>query len=200
MLSALVTITLLPVALASAGRRLDWPRRRLRTHVGASRAWTTWARAVVRGRWGATVAAVAALAILGGFTLRLQVGDEQASSLASAGPAHQGLVALRAAGVPAGVLTPIEVLVPASAATDPAALASGLARVPGVWAAVAPNEPAWRRAGTALVEVAAVAEPAASRPSNGSVPPCSAWHRARGSGASALRTSTLPARSTVASR
>jgi hypothetical protein len=63
-----------------------------------------------------------------------------------------------------------------------------------------PTSPPGGGAGTALVEVAAVAEPAASRPSNGSVPPCSAWHRARGSGASALRTLTLPARSTVASR
>ena len=189
--------------------RWRWPARAAGSTGRGGGSGRMWEQAVPgpRGRvpscvaaGGATVAAVAALAILGGFTLRLQVGDEQASSLASAGPAHQALVALRAAGVPAGVLTPIEVLVPASAATDPAALASRLARVPGVWAAVAPNEPAWRRAGTALVEVAAVAEPAASRPSNGSVPPCSAWHRARGSGASALRTSTLPARSTVASR
>src|SRR6266508_3114320 len=134
--------------------RWRWPARAAGSTGRGGGSGRMWEQAVPgpRGRvpscvaaGGATVAAVAALAILGGFALRLQVGDEQASSLASAGPAHQALVALRAAGVPAGVLTPIEVLVPASAATDPAALASGLAQMPGVWAAVAPNEPAWRR-------------------------------------------------------
>ena len=89
-LSALVTVTLLPVVLAGAGHRLDWPRRRRLRPVGASRAWTGWARGVVRARWAATLAAVAALAVLGGFALRLQVGDEQASSLASAGPPTRG--------------------------------------------------------------------------------------------------------------
>jgi uncharacterized membrane protein YdfJ with MMPL/SSD domain len=161
LLSALVTVTLLPVVLGGAGRRLDWPRLRWGpAQAGSSRAWTAWARAVVRARWAATLAAVAALAALGVFALRLQVGDEQASSLASAGPAHEGLVALRAAGMPSGVLTPIEVLVPAGAG-DPAALAARLARVPGVWAAAAPDDYGWRRAGTALVEVQPAAEPGA---------------------------------------
>jgi putative drug exporter of the RND superfamily len=160
------------VALIGLGVAIDyslllvtrWREERAAGHAGdqaVHRAMASAGRSVVlsASTVAVGVAAVAGLAILGGFTLRLQVGDEQASSLAGGGPAHQGLVALRAAGVPAGVLTPIEVLVPAGAATDPMVLASGLARVPGVWAAVAPTEPAWRRAGTALVEVAAVAGP-----------------------------------------
>jgi len=45
LVSALVSITLLPVVLAGAGRRLDWPRLRLRREATSSRAWTAWARA-----------------------------------------------------------------------------------------------------------------------------------------------------------
>jgi putative drug exporter of the RND superfamily len=89
--------------------------------------------------------------------LELRVGEAQASSLATAGPAHQGLVRLRGAGVPSGVLTPIEVLLPQDA--DPDAVAARLAGLPGVWAATAPADPAWRRGGTALVQVQPQAEP-----------------------------------------
>jgi putative drug exporter of the RND superfamily len=46
--SVLVAIRLLPVVLAKAGHRLDWPR--LRSDDEASRAWTRWARAVARRR------------------------------------------------------------------------------------------------------------------------------------------------------
>ena len=41
LVSTLVAITLLPVILAKAGQRLDWPHRR--TDDKASRAWTRWA-------------------------------------------------------------------------------------------------------------------------------------------------------------
>jgi putative drug exporter of the RND superfamily len=155
LVSALVTVTLLPVLLAGGGRRLDWPR--LRREAASSRAWTAWARGVVRARWAATLVAVAVLAALGAVALQLQVGEARASSLASAGPAHQGLVRLRQAGVPSGVLTPIEVLVPSGA--DPGALAARLRRLPGVWTTAAPDDPAWHRGGTALVQVQPHAEP-----------------------------------------
>src|ERR687887_278115 len=158
--SALVTLTLLPVLLAGGGRRLDWPGLRLRREATSSRAWTAWARAVVRARWPATLLAVAALAALGAFTLHLKVGEAQASSLATAGPAHQGLVRLRQAGVPSGVLAPIEVLLPVGA--DPVAIVARLADLPGIWTAVAPEGPAWRRGGTALVQVQPLAEPGAA--------------------------------------
>jgi RND superfamily putative drug exporter len=157
LVSALVTITLLPVLLAAAGHRLDWPRRRSRREAASSRAWTAWARGVVRARWAATVVSVAALAVLGAFALDVQVGQARAGSLATTGAAADGLARLRQAGVPAGVLTPIEVLVPSGA--DPGAVAARLAGVPGVWTAVAPDRPAWRRGGTALVQVQPLAEP-----------------------------------------
>src|SRR4051812_49317311 len=46
--STMVAITLLPVLLAKAGGRLDWPHKR--TDDRASRAWTRWAEGVARRR------------------------------------------------------------------------------------------------------------------------------------------------------
>jgi RND superfamily putative drug exporter len=66
---------------------------------------------------------------------------------------------MEAAGVPAGVLDPIEVLAPARA--GPARLARQLAALPGVHAAVAPAGPAWQRGGTALISVLPDTEPSA---------------------------------------
>jgi RND superfamily putative drug exporter len=112
---------------------------------------------VIRTRWAAVAISVAGLALLGGFAFDLNVGPAQATALAKDGPAREGLNTLRNAGIPSGVLTPLEVLVPGG--TDPAAVGTRLAQVPGVWTAVAPDDPAWRRDGTALVAVAPVDEP-----------------------------------------
>src|SRR5207244_5292939 len=62
LVSTVVATTLLPVVLAKAGRRLDWPHRR--TDDRASRAWTRWAQSVARRRWIAAGAATAVLAAL----------------------------------------------------------------------------------------------------------------------------------------
>jgi putative drug exporter of the RND superfamily len=154
LVSVLVTLTLLPVLLAGVGRRLDWPQRRKPAH--ASRGWSAWARGVVRARWLAALAALAILVPLGIAAFDLKLGTPKADALATSGPAYRGLAALEAAGLPSGILTPMEVLVPA--ASDPAQVAARLARVPGVHAAVAPDDPAWRRRGTALVSVQPIAE------------------------------------------
>jgi putative drug exporter of the RND superfamily len=156
LVSVLVNITLLPVLLAAAGRRLDWPWR-TRHHHQATRAWSAWARGVIRARWPAVAISVAGLALLGVFAFDLNVGPAQATALAKDGPAREALNTLRGAGIPSGTLTPLEVLVPGG--TDPGSVASRLAQVPGVWTATAPDDPAWRRDGTALVAVAPAAEP-----------------------------------------
>src|SRR5437763_7380174 len=57
--SVVVAITLLPIVLAKACQRLDWPHRR--TDDKASRTWTRWAGAVTRRRW---IAALAGLAVI----------------------------------------------------------------------------------------------------------------------------------------
>jgi RND superfamily putative drug exporter len=156
--SVLVTLTLLPIVLATIGERVDWPRRRRR--VVSSRAWASWARIVVKRRWIATLGAVAVLAALGAAALGMHVGEPVAHSLGTKSPSGQTLLALERAGVQPGVLDPIEVVLPAGA--DPAQLAQQLSTVPGVRTAVAPSDGAWRRSGTALIDVQPTAEPATS--------------------------------------
>ena len=153
--SVAVTLTLLPVLLAVIGPRLDWPRRVRRP--GPSRAWAVWARLVVRHKLAAAVAALAVLGLLGAAAAGIRIGEPAASSLGTTAPAAQALTALERAGVPAGALDPVEVLLPSG--SDPGQVARRLAALPGVRAADAPAGPAWRRDGTALVSVQPAAEP-----------------------------------------
>ncbi len=148
LVSVVVAITLLPVVLATVGPWLDWPRSRRAAHI--SRPWTAWARLVVRRRW---IAAGAALLILGALlipALAMHPGNPEANALAKSGDARQGFVALEDAGIGAGVLTPIQLLVPAQ---DTDALAARLAQVDGVRTVIAPANPAWRQSGTGLILV-----------------------------------------------
>jgi RND superfamily putative drug exporter len=153
--SVAVTLTLLPALLATVGQRIDWPRRK--RPAAASRAWSAWARLIMRRKWAATLAAVAVLAALGAAASGIKIGEPAASALGTTTPAGQTLRALERAGVPPGVLDPVEVLAPAG--TDPAQLARQLSALPGVRTATAPPGPAWRRDGTALVSVQPAAEP-----------------------------------------
>jgi RND superfamily putative drug exporter len=152
--SVLVVLTLLPVLLAAAGRRLDWPRPRRTAAPG--RGWTTWARGVIRHRWAAALTSAGLLLALGGAALGLHLGEAESASLAGSGPAYEGAVALDRAGIPSGVLTSFDVLLPAG--TDPTATATRLAALDGVRTAVAPPDAGWRRGGTALVTVIPVDE------------------------------------------
>jgi RND superfamily putative drug exporter len=160
--ATLATLTLLPVLLATVGPRLDWPAgRRARRGAsgrpgGASRLWTGWAAGVARHRWLATLAALAVLVPLGVAALGLRLGEPPAAVLTRSGPAREALDRLERAGVGSGVLTPVEVLVPAGA--DRRDAARRLAGVEGVQAAVAPTGPAWERDGSGLVSVLPAAE------------------------------------------
>jgi RND superfamily putative drug exporter len=141
-----VAITLLPVLLASAGPRIDWPR--IRREERASRAWTAIARLIVRRRW---LAAGVALAILGALLIpatSIQLGTPRAESLSASGQARAGLDALVGAGIGPGVLTPFDALVRGA---DPAAVADDLGALDEVRGAVAPVT--WRAGEKALVSV-----------------------------------------------
>ena len=153
LVSIAVAITLLPVVLATIGPWLDWPRRQRETH--RSRAWSAWARLVIRRRWVAAAAALVVLVALVIPALSLNINDTSADALASSGDAHTGLRALEQSGIGVGVLTPMQVLVPANRAP---ALTAQLAQVNGVRGAVAPQDSVWRRAGTAIVTVLASAD------------------------------------------
>ncbi len=152
LVSVVVSVTLLPVILATVGPRLDWPR--LRTERRASRVFSAWARGVYRHRWLAALAGLGILAALMLPALSLHLGEPGSSAQATSGPAHDALVTLTDGGVPSGVLTPAEVLTSSSAS----AVAAQAARVPGVYAAVTPGTPDYQRGGTAIVTVIPVAE------------------------------------------
>jgi putative drug exporter of the RND superfamily len=158
LISVTVTLTVVPALLAGIGRRLDWPR--LRRETGHARGWTWWARLVVRRRWIAAAVALVILGALGAAALSLHVGDASVNSLSQRGQARQGVVLLERAGIPTGVLTPIEVYVPAG--TSPAVVAATASRIAGIRGTVAPDSPAWRRNGTAMVAVLPAADGASA--------------------------------------
>ena len=109
LVSTAVALTLLPVVLATVGRRLDWPHRR--TDDKASRAWTRWAELVVRRRWlaaGVSLAIVAALVVA---AANIQLGQSDLDTIAKQGDAKAGLEALKDSDIGAGALLPHEVLV-----------------------------------------------------------------------------------------
>ena len=149
LISCAATLTIVPALLAGGARRLDWPH--LRRESAPARGWTGWARLVVRFRWAAAAAALAILGVLGWAALGMHVGDASVNSLSQRGPARQGVIMLEQAGIPTGVLTPIEVLAPAG--TSPAAVLAAAGRVDGIRAAVAPGGPSWRHGGIALAEI-----------------------------------------------
>jgi RND superfamily putative drug exporter len=137
LVSVTVVLTLLPALLAGVGPRWEWPR--LRNEARASRGWTAWARGITRRPWWAAGAAVVLLGIAVIPVFHLRVGQTSAQAEAQVGSAHVLYRSLQVGGVPAGVITPMEVLVSAGdapavlrrlhgvAGVDTVALASGAA-------------------------------------------------------------------------
>ncbi len=153
LISVIVAVTLLPVVLATVGGRLDWPH--VRNDDRASRAWTGWARFVVRRRWAAAVGAVLVLAALLVAADSLEPGTANVNTLSTTGSARVALRELERSGIGAGSLQPIEVLSPAAAAGR---VAARLAAVRGVHGAVAPPGAQWQRDGIAEIDAFTVAD------------------------------------------
>jgi putative drug exporter of the RND superfamily len=150
LVSVSVTVTLLPVVLATIGPRLDWPH--IRRDDKASRSWARWAGFIVRRRWAAAGVALAVLALLIVAATRLTLGpaDGDSNTISQAGQAKAGLTQLERSGIGQSALTPIEILAPAGAAPD---LARELSGLPNVQGAIAPPAASWRAGSTAVVDV-----------------------------------------------
>ena len=152
LVSTAVILTLLPALLGSIGPRVDWPR--IRHEDKPSRAWTWWAKLVVRWRW---VAVTVALVMLGALIIpifSIKIGQAQTDSLASGGPVFEQLETLRDGGVPGGIVSPMEVLIKGPDADASAEEVADRAReVDGVAIAFAPDNDQWRTDGAAVVGV-----------------------------------------------
>jgi putative drug exporter of the RND superfamily len=149
LMSVAVTITLLPVILATIGPRLDWPH--VRSDRRPSRFFSGWAALVYRSRWASAIIGLAIMGALALPALSLHLGEPGSAAEATSGPAHSALATLTSGGVPSGIITPAEVLTTGPAAAQ--AVAARAARIPGVFAAVAPSGADWAHGGTALVAV-----------------------------------------------
>jgi RND superfamily putative drug exporter len=131
LVSVAVVLTLLPALLSSVGPRIDYPR--IRREGNASRGWTAWGRMIVKHRFVATAVAMVLLALLIIPVFSLKIGQSGLESQARSGPRYDTLQTLSDGGVGTGILTPIDVLVPASEA---AAAAEAARDVDGVQLAV----------------------------------------------------------------
>ncbi len=109
LVSVAVVLTLLPAILASVGPRWDWPR--LRDESSASRGWKVWATGITKHPWLGLGAAILILGIAISPVLHLRVGQTSAQAEAQSGPAHHLYQELIYGKVPAGAITPMEVLV-----------------------------------------------------------------------------------------
>jgi RND superfamily putative drug exporter len=124
LVSVSAVLTLLPALLSSVGPRIDYPR--IRHEGAASRGWSAWARLVVAHRAVVTGVAVILLGLLIVPVLSLKIGQSGIESLARTGSRYEALQTLTSGGIGTGVLTPIEVLVPASDAKAAAEAARGV--------------------------------------------------------------------------
>lgn len=156
LVSVLVALTLLPVVLASAGRRLEWPRRRLR---GAeSPTWHRIGTTVVRHRWVAAALATVLLLLLASPVLGIRLGSPEVSATATgSSPAATAFQELTGDGLPAGLARPVEVLT-----DDRAAAVEQLAAVEGVAGVLAPDGEAWQGSGAGVVDVVLADDPSST--------------------------------------
>jgi RND superfamily putative drug exporter len=146
--SVATTLTLVPVVLSALGPRLLWPRRHQRPP--RNRFWTWLARAVLAHRWLTIIGSTFVLLVLAAPVLGLRLGSPELSGLEASTAASQATTVAIDGGVPAGVLRPVEVLVPTGDTDD---VVGELRRTPGVDSAVAPAGEAWSRDGDQLVQV-----------------------------------------------
>ncbi|WP_219997201.1 MMPL family transporter [Streptomyces griseorubiginosus] len=148
LLSVAASVSLLPVALATAGPRLQWPRRR--TPSPQSRLWRKIATWVVKHRWPAVVASTGLLAVLALPAFDLMLGTPRWDAAGTTNPAAATAESAIKAGIPPGVLRPTEILIPSGRV---AAAVPELSAVEGVATVVAPEGPPWQADGERLVLV-----------------------------------------------
>src|SRR4051794_29039438 len=150
--SVLASLTLLPALLAVLGHRINqvrvMPRRLLDRGHAEDGAWGRWARTVLRRP--VAVAAIG-LAIVGTLAIAgtgLNARETELKNFPGTGTAIAGRQMLTDAGISAGVMKPLNVLVEHGG--DPQSVAARVRDLRGVAGATAPAD--WHRGDTSLVE------------------------------------------------
>jgi RND superfamily putative drug exporter len=146
LVATLVSVTLLPVLLAKIGPRLD--KRRIRRRDRSDAFWQRWSEGVVERRGLAVFTALAILGVLLFSATGMNMGNADPDTIAKAGPAKEALNQLDDSGIGKGVIAPVETLV---SEADAEKVAAAQADVENVHGAVAPEGPAWRKGGDAVV-------------------------------------------------
>ena len=146
LISTIVTLTLLPAILGGFGKKMNWPR--VRQESQASRAWTSWARVIVKYRWVAAIVSTAVLIVMILPVKDLKIGQTTSAALAKSGPAFDAYKSLSDGGVPSGVLTPAEVLTTRQAAPQ---VVARLRSVDGIASAVISDAPDSNKGDTTVV-------------------------------------------------
>jgi RND superfamily putative drug exporter len=144
--SVLTTLTFTPAILGGIGPRIDWPK--IRHENRASRAWSAWARWVVRRRWIAAGVAVAILGVLTVSLFGIKIGQASSASLAHSGRAYDALQTLEKGGMATGTLTPIEILVDSNQAQ---ATAAAVRKVDGIERVLVPTGAQSNRDGRSVI-------------------------------------------------
>jgi RND superfamily putative drug exporter len=151
-MSTIVVLTLLPALLGGIGPRVDFPR--IRKEGTPSRFWHAWGRGVVKHRWIAAGVAGAIITALFLPIFSMNIGMARTESLATGGTAVEALNRLKDNGVPAGVVSPMEILVQGpNAAASAQQVVDAVKAVPGVSAVIAPDLPSWRVGDSILIDV-----------------------------------------------
>ena len=149
-------VTLLPVILAAWGPALD--RHRVRSSSTTfSRRWESWAKLIVRRRWGAGTVGLAIVLGLAAPALSMNTGQPRANSLGGNGQPARSLHALERQGVPSAVVFPIQVLTHGGSAATLRAI-SIAAATPGVYTVLAPATLSFRHGNDSLLSVIPTAE------------------------------------------
>jgi len=152
-IAAITALTTVPLLLDKFGPGLDRIRlrkRRVETE-DAPKFWTKAARRIVHRPRIAAVLGSAILIALSVIGLGININNAPAGNLANTGPAHDGLVAMQHDGFPAGILTPVPVLVPHG--QDAASFAASLRGQPDIHGVLAPTDAAWAHGGSSVVTV-----------------------------------------------
>ena len=150
--SVIAAITLMPALLATLGRRINsvrlLPKRLVDRGHPEDGLWGRWASVVIRRPVLVAAVGLAIVGVLVYSGLHINASEAQAKDLPGSGDAIVGRQALADAGISAGVMKPLIVLVDNGGSAKE--VAARLRATPGIDGAVAP--PDWRTDGKTLVE------------------------------------------------